>query len=173
MQLCLKYSTCYILSDFRSKSKQCRSVIPSNITQTRTVAEWFDVCLSALYSRLQPHDSLSVGRSSTVKMGSCETATGFITPALRLLDFLSETLLWKTQPMSEVSWPKQEEHTVHMRGSAWQSEEGAAVQELPLWSGMFPTPGKNTGGCSITDMHEGTLPSSSHPPPPSSLQGHV
>lgn len=60
-----------------------------------------------------------------------------------------------------------------MRGSAWHGEEGAAVQELPLWSGMFPTPGKNTEGCSISNVHEGTLPSSSHPPPPSSVQGHV
>lgn len=88
---------------------------------TQTVTESLDVCLSALYSRFQLHDSLSVGRSSTVKMGSSKLATGFITSTLHVelmnpklgntLDLYLKSFHGK---YSQSLRPKQEEHTVRI-----------------------------------------------------------
>lgn len=123
----------------------------------QTVTESLDDCLSALYSRLQPHDSLSVGRSSTVKMGSCKLATEFITSTLHMelltpkagnaqIPFVSGILQWK--------------NTAYLKCLQSTVQSDAAVQSCPSGAACFRLEvsrwGRNMEGCDISCMHMGT-----------------
>lgn len=94
-------------------------------------------------------------------------------------------LLWKIQPIFEVSWPELEEHTVHTKEpyskqnekeskgrTDWRmSCKDAVVKadcscaQLPLRRSLFQPWGRNTEGCGISDIHIGTPSTPSLLPP--------